>query len=104
VLLAPINILEKSRFRERKDGFGHDQVIKNPDVDQRQSFSESSCDQLICCARLRESRRVVVKNHQSSRVAGQRRLDDLPRMNRCAGNRPPEKIFDRNEAMPAIQV
>ena len=53
MLLAPINILEKSRFRERKNGFGHDQVIQNPDVDERQSFPESSCDQLICCARLR---------------------------------------------------
>ena len=44
VLLAPINVLEKSRLRERKDGFGHDQVIQDPDVDERQSFPESSCD------------------------------------------------------------
>jgi hypothetical protein len=60
VLLAPINILEKSRFREGIDRLGHNQMIEDANVDKPKGFPETSGDELVRGAGLGEARRMIV--------------------------------------------
>ena len=105
-LLAPNHILEKPRFRrKRKDtGFGHDQVIEYPHVDECERFPEPSRDELIRGARLGMTRRVVVKEHHRCRIVRKRRFDDFTRINGRVGDRSTEEILDRDQPVSAVQV
>lgn len=53
VLLAPINILEKSRFREREaQAVANDEMIEHPHVHEAEGFLEAPGDELVRLARL----------------------------------------------------
>lgn len=81
MLLAPINILEASRFREGIDRLGHNQVIEHANVDKPKGFAETSGDELVRSAGLGEARRVIVIQDHGGGVSGQHGLDDFTRVN-----------------------
>ena|ERR1700722_4177072 len=96
---------DKSTFSQRYAGAVADNdVIQQPDVDQRERLLDALGDEFIRLARLGNSRWMIVRNDDRRRIALQRQLDDLARVHARAVNRAAKQLLELNQAMTLIEV
>ena len=96
---------DKAPFRERRDVIGaDDKVIEYSHIDQRQCITQTTGDCLVCPARLRHTRRVIVKKDNGGGVAGQRLLDDDPGMDLGPVDRALKMLDDLDDAVTIVEV
>jgi len=74
----------------------NDEVIKRPDIDERECLLERLRQQFIGLTRLGHSRRVVVRKADCGCVVLERGLHDFPRVNACLAQRSSEHLICRN--------
>jgi len=79
-------------------------VIEHADVHQLQRLAQATRDELIGMAGFGDAGRVVVSEDDGGRVARQRLLDHLARMNTGAIDGAAKQFFERDEPMAVIQV
>src|SRR5207244_3772757 len=96
--------LQQSTLRER-DGLiaGDDEVVEHLDLDQRERFLKIARQQLVGLARLRDARRMVVREDHRRRVDAQRRLDDLARVDAGLRQRAFERVLDVDRFVLGIE-
>ena len=101
---APLHISNKSPFRKRAGApSADDEVIQNPDVDQRQCVAKPLGDELIRLARLSHSARMIVRKDHRGRVVSQSALHDFARMNARAVDRSRKQDFARDDPVSIVE-
>ena len=68
----------------------HDDMVEQPDLDERQGLGELQGNAAIGLARLRHPRGMIVAEDHGGRVVGEGALDDLARIDGCAVDRAAE--------------
>lgn len=98
-------VLQEPPFGEREAGaITHDEVIEDPDVEQRQRIAQSPGDELVRLARLGDSRRMVVRKDHRRRVVRECLPHDFARMHAGAVDRAAEELVEGDQAMAVVEV
>ena len=85
------------------DPVADDQVVHQPDIDQRQGLLQPAGNLLVGQAGLRHAGRVVMGDDDRSCVAGQGLFDDLPGVDVGRVQRAPEQLVERDDPAAVVE-
>ena len=83
---------------------GHDEVVDDADVDERQAGLQLLGDPLIRHAGFQAAAGVVVRQGQGRSPVGKCLFQDLSGIHADLGERPPKELLDSDQPMLGIQV
>src|SRR5437773_1437089 len=78
-------------------------MVECPNVDQRQRLLERLRKKLVRTRRLRDARWMIVRKDHRGRVAGERCLDHLARIDAGLRERPAEKLLGSEHTILAVE-
>src|SRR5688500_3190921 len=81
-----------------------DEMVEHTNVHERERVAQTARDELIGLARLRDARRVVVREDERRGVVLQRLAHDLARMNAGTVDGAAKHLFEMNEPVAVVEM
>ena len=98
-------VLQEPPFGEGETGaITHDEVVEDPDVEQRQRIAQSPGDELVRLACLGDARRMVVREDHCGRIVRECLPHHFARVHARAVDRAAKEFVEGDQAMAVVEV